>query len=169
LAPHPATPNDQLSLPEASDGTLALLISLSTLLFVIGFVPPFSEHLRSIGEGGSLFSELVIPILLAALGAGILVAIGMRRWHGAEARPPEDRRNIAFLAICGLGLLASVLGVRTLEVLVTPDAVAGLSAGRRALFLWSDLAITTGLIVGVSDGIQKILRSGRALIARRSG
>jgi hypothetical protein len=168
MAPQPTSPSEQLSLPEASDGILALLISLSILFFVIGFVPPFSEHLRFIGEGGAVFRELVLPISLAALLSCGVVALARRRWHGREARLREDGWNISFLAICGLGLLASLLGVRTLEVLVTADAIAGLSAGRRALFLWSDLAITTGLIAGASDGIRKLLHSGRVLIAGRT-
>jgi hypothetical protein len=168
LAPQPASSAKQLSLPEASDGTLALLISLSTLFLVIGFVPPFSEHLRFIGDGGSLLRELVLPIALAALIVSGIAALGMRRWQSRGARLRADGWNIPFLAICGLGLLASLLGVRTLEVLVAADAVAGLSAGRRALFLWSDLAITTGLIAGVSDLLRKLLHSGRALIASGS-
>jgi hypothetical protein len=168
VAPQPASPANPLSLPEASDGTLALLISLSTLFFVLGFVPPFSEHLRFIGDGSSLLRELVLPIIVAALIVCGITAFGMRHWQDRGTRLRAEGWNISFLAICGLGLLASVLGVRTLEVLVAAEAVGGLSAGRRALFLWSDLAITTGLIAGASDGIRKLLHSGRDLIASRS-
>ncbi len=52
------------------------------------------------------------------------------RSHDAPPRLREDDRNFAFLAIFGLGLLASLLGVRTLEVLITADAIDGGSPPR---------------------------------------
>jgi hypothetical protein len=66
-------------------------------------------------------------------------------------------RTLALLMGLGIGIAVSALGVRILQPLVDPDAVANMTALHRKFFAGVDIFVTGGLIGGGSNGIHRIL------------
>jgi len=56
------------------------------------------------------------------------------------------------------GLAISLVGVRTLNTLITPESYAALGAQQKNFFDAFDILISGGLIAGGSDGLHKILQ-----------
>lgn len=57
-----------------------------------------------------------------------------------------------------MGLAISLVGVHTLNILVTQESYAALSSQQKSLFDIVDILITGGLVGGGSDGVHKILQ-----------
>jgi hypothetical protein len=153
-----ALPTRAGSLPRASDGALAMLISLSALIFIVNFVTPFPDALGS-GVDSRTLMGLAGRVLVAAVLVERLVEFGLRQRRPADGLSGEEGDRAAFLGLCLVGLLAALLGVRALDTLLGGEAVASLTAGRRALLVWTDLVISTGIIVGVADTLRGLIRS----------
>jgi hypothetical protein len=67
-----------------------------------------------------------------------------------------------------MGLVISLVGIRTLITLVTPESYAALSVLQKNLFTMVDVLVTGGLIAGGSDGIHKILQTFLDLMDKTS-
>lgn len=153
-------------LPRASDGMLAMLISVAALLFILNFVAPFPEIIRSASGAGwalVLAAKLVVAALLIERGVEVARS---RRWI-APGQSREERERSAFLLICLCGLLVALAGIRPLQTILTADVIAALTPGRRALLVWTDLVITTGLIAGVADAVHRVIHAARSHSAPR--
>jgi hypothetical protein len=160
MAPHPSRTFPDASLPRASDGMLAMIISISALLFSLRFVAPFTEPSALAADAGGILLRVVLPVVLAAIVIERLVEIARKRGWRGNGRTREDSERSAFLALCILGVVAALAGVRTLEPLLRPGILENLSAGRVALVMWTDVVITTGLVAGLADGFHRLLHAG---------
>jgi predicted transporter len=163
----PSSPPRVPPIPRASDSMLAMLISVAALVFILNFVAPFSESVSSAAALGWALA-LSAKVLLAALLIERGVEVARRRRWIVRGRSREERERGAFLLICVCGILVALAGVRPLQNLLAPDVVASLASGQRALLIWTDLVITTGLIAGVADGFHKLIHAARAAFVPRT-
>jgi len=76
----------------------------------------------------------------------------------AATQQKSGTRGWALWASLALGLAISLVGVRTLNPLVTADSYNLLAQGQKNLFDLVDVLITAGLIAGGSNGIHAILQ-----------
>lgn len=67
-------------------------------------------------------------------------------------------QRLAFLTAGVLALVVSLMGVRAVEMIVEPGAVAGFThRGQQTLFVGMDILITGLLLAGGADGIHKVV------------
>ena len=82
--------------------------------------------------------------------------------HGASARFEEfgaETRKLGLLTALALGVIASALGIRSIQALVDPTVFADLTTTQRSLFAGVDTLVTGALLGGGADGIHQIVET----------
>ena len=142
-----------------SDGAIARLPDVLAPLVVIAlFLERATEVVMTAWRAERTKElELALSDELARHAAGNAAA---NPW-GAKARLSAYRaqsQRLAFLTAVILALVVSMMGLRAVEMIVQPGAVAAFThRGQQALFVWVDVVITALLLAGGAEGIHRIV------------
>jgi hypothetical protein len=72
----------------------------------------------------------------------------------------SETQRVAFYAAIGISVLVALMGIRAVEMLVQPGAVAeGFPVWQQSTFFWTDVALTALLLAGGADGIHRVVQT----------
>lgn len=144
----------------ASLGIIAIIIERSLEIFLTAFRAQRSE------EMDLEISRIKDKISTASPG-------GKRASDLAESLADSQQKKLKFSSETrvyslwsGLfvGILASAVGIRSLQTLIDPDAFSAADSYQRSLFTFIDVLLTGGILAGGSDGIHKLVEVLRAFL-----
>jgi hypothetical protein len=71
-----------------------------------------------------------------------------------------ETQRVAFVTAIGISVLVALMGIRAVEMLVQPGAVAeGFPMWQRSMFFWTDVSLTALLLAGGADGIHRVVQT----------
>jgi hypothetical protein len=145
----------------------------AVLIIIIGGVTAFFGNPRNIPfwefrqeDVVRLFTQLILIALIIERALEVMLtpwrepaanAIGRHHGQAALTDFKTETQSIAFKASFAVGVIVSLVGVRSLHPLVEPNTFLKLPWYQQSAFNTLDVLFTGALLSGGADGLHKIL------------